>query len=91
MSREPTTTYTTTEMRKSYRKKLNSYFTEMGVDPVIVERMLSVPASDISILSNEELRTLKLITGLGDVGDFTMAESCKQETLPRNCIELATQ
>jgi hypothetical protein len=89
IGRRSTGTYKTTELSKGYRKRLNAYFNEMGVDAGIVAKMLSIPASDISILDHDELLNFRMTTGPGDVGDFSSASTCAQEPKPANCIELS--
>ncbi len=54
LNRKTTGSYTTTKLSKSQRRQVDRYFTQMGVDKTLVERMLAVSASDIVIL---KLRT----------------------------------
>ncbi|UGX87283.1 hypothetical protein [Phyllobacterium meliloti] len=88
IGRKPAGSYERTDLSKGYRKKLLTYFTEMGVDPALVDRMLAIPAKDISVLTQDELVQYKLVTGAGDVGDLTATRICEQETKPANCVEL---
>ena len=51
LNRKTTGSYTTTKLSKSQRRQVDRYFTQMGVDKTLVERMLAVSASDIVILA----------------------------------------
>ncbi|MBA8882121.1 hypothetical protein [Phyllobacterium myrsinacearum] len=88
IGRKPAGSYERTDLSKGYRKKLLAYFTEMGVDPTIVDRMLAVPAKDISVLTQDELTQYKLVTGTGDVSDLAATRICTQDSKPANCVEL---
>jgi hypothetical protein len=88
VSRKPTGTYETTEVRKGYRKQLVAYFVEMGVKPSLVDRMLAVSASDIYILQYNELSDFKFATDEGDSRAFTAGRICNRDPKPGNCVEL---
>ncbi|QND53028.1 hypothetical protein HB779_14790 [Phyllobacterium sp. 628] len=88
LSREATGTYQTTELRKGYRKRLSAYFSEMGVDASIVERMLAVAASDIYVMKPDELSKFRFATHDGDSRTFTPGKICNNDPKPDNCIEL---
>ncbi|ATU91855.1 hypothetical protein B5P45_02445 [Phyllobacterium zundukense] len=66
LNRKTTGSYTTTDLSKSQRRHIDRYFMEMGVNKTLVERMLAIPASDIAILSAEELEQYGLATERGD-------------------------
>lgn len=89
LSREATGTYETTELRKGYRKTLNAYFSEMGVDSAIVDRMLAVSASDIYVLRSDDLLKYRFTTQDGDSRVFTPGNICAGDTKPANCVQLA--
>lgn len=83
-----TGSYETTLLDNDYIEKLSAYFTEMGVGDAIVDKMLSVSASDIFIFLGGELRNFKLVTGPGDVGDLTAEGRCALNPNHGNCVEL---
>ncbi|MBZ3693081.1 COG3904 family protein [Phyllobacterium calauticae] len=88
VGRKPAGSYERTDLSKGYRQKLLAYFTGMGIDPAIVDRMLSIPAKDISVLTQDELVAFKLVSGTGDVSDLAATRICEQEPKAANCVEL---
>lgn len=90
VSRTPKETVVTTRISKSLRKKLVAYYNEMGVDPIILDKMLAVPAKDMAILTYRELVQFKLITDMADKGTLTDGDVCNRDPRPDNCLELKT-
>ena len=88
IGREPTRTYTTTKLSRDTRRQLNAYLTGMGAESSLLERMLTVPASDMLMLTYDEALKFKLVSGPGDVMDFATPTQCDQNPKPDNCIEL---
>jgi hypothetical protein len=80
--------FSTTKISPAFKRKLDRYFLEMGVDARILERMLAVPASSIEKLTPVEMLDLRLVTGLDQVELFTSAAICKSMPPARNCVPI---
>jgi hypothetical protein len=87
VSRKAVGNFSTTKVTPKFRKKLEAYFLDMGVDAKIIDRMLAIPASDIRRLSQIEMLDLGLVTSLDQVELFTSAAVCKMEPAAANCVE----
>jgi hypothetical protein len=78
--------FSTTKIAPAFKRKLDRYFLEMGVDAKILERMLAVPASDIAKLTQVEMLDLRLVTSLDQVELFTGAAICQLMPPAANCV-----
>lgn len=78
--------YSTTNIAPKFRKKLEAYFTEVGMDLKIIDRMPATPASEISRLSQIGMPDLKLISSLDQVDNFSSPSICRTSPPALNCI-----
>jgi hypothetical protein len=83
LNRKTTASYTTTKLSKSQRTQIDGYFIEMGIDKTLVARMLAIPASDIVILSADELQQYGLAT---ERGDLAAIGNCELPSRFENCV-----
>ncbi len=73
VSRKKGKLQSTTEMSKDLRKKLTTYFAEMGVKSEFLTFVTSTPASDIRRLTSSEMASVGLTTASGEPGEFVEA------------------
>ncbi|WP_152980055.1 hypothetical protein [Mesorhizobium sp. 1M-11] len=81
-------TFSTTDMSKKLRRDLVAYLAEMGISAQIVEPINNTPASDILVLTQDEMLKLRLITSVDQVDALTSPAICKTASPSVNCRQL---
>lgn len=79
--------YTTTKMDKALRRRVSTYFKEMGVSTDLIEAINETSASTMLMLTTEQLRNFKLVTSLNQLDELTSVEVCKVEVIPEHCVD----
>lgn len=74
----------TNDLLAQYRPKVESYYSEMGVNIAIVPTIFS--SVDMVDLSQEQVRYYGVVTAPGDATDLIAVRICKKSPRPDNCI-----
>lgn len=90
VGRKRTGSYTTTDLSKPLRRKLEVYLKEMGINLDLLDRIQATPASTMLQLDPASVHSLNLVTDFGGVSDFTNDQICDRVPAAANC-ELLTE
>lgn len=90
VGRKRTGSYTTTDLSKPLRRKLESYLNEMAINVDLLDRIQETPASSLLRLDAAAMHSLNLVTNVGGVADFTGVQLCDAVPAASNCKLLTT-
>ena len=76
----------TTGMYGDLRKRLSAYYSEMGLDPGLIDEAEKTPASKLGILDEAKLRTYHVVTGMEGATAFASPDICKMRSAASNCV-----
>jgi hypothetical protein len=76
---------TTTKLSKSFDKKLKAYLNTMGVNLAMLDLLHLAPPSAIHTLTTEEMKSINLVTALGNATDLISNSLCKTAAPADNC------
>jgi hypothetical protein len=82
---KPEETFVTNKVPSTVKATIKNYYSEMGVDPQLLDMMLAIPASQIKQLALVEMLKLKLVTSMDDYELLVGASLCKSAVPAENC------
>lgn len=88
VSRKPMKSYVSTKLDKKLKKKIAAYFTGMGVEPTLIDFFDKAPPSSMYMLTPQEARTTKIVTGTTLAFDLVTASQCKIVPPAASCVPL---
>jgi hypothetical protein len=77
---------TTTKLSSNLRKRIVSYYDDMGINPAFFEAGLKTKPKDIYIFRQDVLAELKMVTGSLDANTWTDARTCVLSAPPTHCL-----
>jgi hypothetical protein len=91
VSRKPAGTRTTTKLSPALRKRLQGYFAEMGIRPVLVDKIETTDADSMYWLSPVDLSVYNIVTS--PVGPTTLVTNdvCQKAPAGANCRLLTVE
>jgi hypothetical protein len=88
VSRKPMKSYVSTKLDKKLKKKIVTYFAGMGVEAKLLDLFDKAPPSSMYMLTPQEARTTKLVTGPTLAFDLVTASQCKIAPPAASCVPL---
>lgn len=86
MERQKIGTVTSTDLSASLRGALESYLNGMGVNPALIDLMLSKPPEEVRYLNDQELTSLGLATEINEIEALFRSGICQGRSRPDYCV-----
>ncbi|MCA0433964.1 MAG: hypothetical protein LCH46_11960 [Proteobacteria bacterium] len=73
-------------MYADLKKKLLDYYSEMGVDPGLIDEAEKTPPSKLGVLSEHDLKGFRMVTGMDGALSLAAPDICNGRGQASNCI-----